>query len=196
MKLWYLLVCSFRELDDGRHCSVHLGQRKEADSIRHSSSWPDVNSNVASGRRCRLLLSTSHEVPSGKSHKNTRKHCFCSFQNITFQRERNKDYSFRNHILSLQHYVRLWALTLGGKCKCGCLKAIGSLHLDVEEAKEGWKKLHNDVFRKLCFSPNIIWITTSRRFRWARWVAQRGEWKNRNTSLKIRRRKTSWKSQT
>jgi hypothetical protein len=42
--------------------------------------------------------------------------------------------------------------------------------------KEGnGKKLHNEDFPDLYFSLNIIWVINSRRIRWARHVAGKGE---------------------
>jgi hypothetical protein len=42
----------------------------------------------------------------------------------------------------------------------------------------GWRKLHNEDPRDLCFSPSIIRIIKSRRMRWAGHVAQTGEKRN------------------
>jgi hypothetical protein len=44
--------------------------------------------------------------------------------------------------------------------------------------KGGWRKLHNEEFRNLYFSLNIIRIIKLRRMRWAGHVAQIGEKRN------------------
>jgi hypothetical protein len=38
-----------------------------------------------------------------------------------------------------------------------------------------WRKLHNEEFNDLYWSPNIIRVITSRRMRWAEHVARMGE---------------------
>jgi hypothetical protein len=38
-----------------------------------------------------------------------------------------------------------------------------------------WRKLHNDKFHGLYFSPNIVRVIKSRRMRWAGYVAGMGE---------------------
>jgi hypothetical protein len=40
-----------------------------------------------------------------------------------------------------------------------------------------WRKLHNEEFNDLYFSPNIVWVIKSRRMRWAGHVAWIGEWR-------------------
>jgi hypothetical protein len=42
----------------------------------------------------------------------------------------------------------------------------------------GWRKLHNEELHNLYSSPSIIRIITSRRLRWAGYVAQMGEKRN------------------
>jgi hypothetical protein len=42
----------------------------------------------------------------------------------------------------------------------------------------GWRKLHNEEFHNLYFSPNIIRIINSMRMRWAGHVARMGEKRN------------------
>jgi hypothetical protein len=41
-----------------------------------------------------------------------------------------------------------------------------------------WRKLHNEELHNLCFPPNIIIMTKSRRMRWAGHVALMGEKRN------------------
>jgi hypothetical protein len=43
------------------------------------------------------------------------------------------------------------------------------------EEDGSWKKLHNDEFHSLYYSPNVIWVIKSRRMRWAGYVAWMGE---------------------
>jgi hypothetical protein len=38
-----------------------------------------------------------------------------------------------------------------------------------------WRRLHNEELNDLYSSPNIIWVITSRRMRWAGHVARMGE---------------------
>ena len=38
-----------------------------------------------------------------------------------------------------------------------------------------WRKLHNEELNYLYSSPNIVWVIKSRRIRWARHVARKGE---------------------
>jgi hypothetical protein len=44
-----------------------------------------------------------------------------------------------------------------------------------DEMIGGLRKLHNEVFHDLCFSPSVIRIIKSRRIRWAGYVARMGE---------------------
>jgi hypothetical protein len=44
-----------------------------------------------------------------------------------------------------------------------------------DEVTGGWKKLHNEELHSLYSSPSIIIINKSRRMRWARHLARRGE---------------------
>jgi hypothetical protein len=46
------------------------------------------------------------------------------------------------------------------------------------EVAEGWRRLHNEEFRNLYASPNIIRVIKSRRMRWAGHVACTGEMRN------------------
>jgi hypothetical protein len=39
---------------------------------------------------------------------------------------------------------------------------------------EGWRKLHNEEFRNLYFSPSVITIIKPRRIRWAGQASQMG----------------------
>jgi hypothetical protein len=41
-----------------------------------------------------------------------------------------------------------------------------------------WRKLHNEELHGLYCSPDIVWVITSRRMRWARHVARRGQKRN------------------
>jgi hypothetical protein len=43
------------------------------------------------------------------------------------------------------------------------------------EEDGSWRKLHNDEFHSLCYSPNIVKVIKSRRMRWAGRVARMGE---------------------
>jgi len=43
------------------------------------------------------------------------------------------------------------------------------------EVTGAWRKLHNEEFSDLYFSPNIVRVITSRRMRWAGHVARKGE---------------------
>jgi hypothetical protein len=47
-----------------------------------------------------------------------------------------------------------------------------------DEMMGGWRKLHNEELRYLCYMPRIIRIIKSRRMRWVGHVARMGE--NRN----------------
>jgi hypothetical protein len=47
-----------------------------------------------------------------------------------------------------------------------------------DEVKGDWRKLHNEEFRNLYSSPNIIRMIKSRRMRWAGRVARMGETRN------------------
>jgi len=38
-----------------------------------------------------------------------------------------------------------------------------------------WRKLHNEELNDLYYSPTIVWVTKSRRMRWAGHVARMGE---------------------
>ena len=44
-----------------------------------------------------------------------------------------------------------------------------------DKLKREWRKLHNDEVNDLCLSPNIIWVISSGRMRWAGHVACMGE---------------------
>jgi PAS domain-containing protein len=44
-----------------------------------------------------------------------------------------------------------------------------------DEVTGGWRKLHNEEFHSLYFSPSIIRMIKSRRLRWARHVVRTGE---------------------
>jgi hypothetical protein len=44
-----------------------------------------------------------------------------------------------------------------------------------DEVTGEWRKLHNDEFDDLYFSPHIVWVIKSRRMRWAEHVACMGE---------------------
>jgi len=44
-----------------------------------------------------------------------------------------------------------------------------------DEAKSGWRKVHNEELHDLYCSPNIIRVIKSRRMRWAGHVAHVGE---------------------
>jgi hypothetical protein len=46
------------------------------------------------------------------------------------------------------------------------------------EVTGDWRKLHNEEFRNLYSSPNIIRMIKSRRMRWARHVTRMGEKRN------------------
>jgi hypothetical protein len=43
------------------------------------------------------------------------------------------------------------------------------------EEDGSWRKLHNDELHNLYSSPNIVWVTKSRRMSWAGHVARMGE---------------------
>jgi hypothetical protein len=47
-----------------------------------------------------------------------------------------------------------------------------------EEVAGGWRRLHNEEFHTLYFSPNIVTVINSRRMRWEGHVAQMGEVRN------------------
>jgi hypothetical protein len=42
-------------------------------------------------------------------------------------------------------------------------------------AEREWRKLYNEELNDLYYSPNIVWVTKSRRMRWAGHVARMGE---------------------
>jgi hypothetical protein len=46
------------------------------------------------------------------------------------------------------------------------------------EAKEGWRKLHNEEFRDLYSSPSILEMIKLKRMRWAMHIARMREKKN------------------
>jgi hypothetical protein len=47
-----------------------------------------------------------------------------------------------------------------------------------DEVTGGWRKLHNEEFHDLYFSPSIIRLIKSRRMRWAGYVARMGKKRN------------------
>jgi hypothetical protein len=47
-----------------------------------------------------------------------------------------------------------------------------------DEVTGGWRKLHNEELHNLHFSPSIIRVTKSSRFRWAGHAARMGEKRN------------------
>jgi hypothetical protein len=44
-----------------------------------------------------------------------------------------------------------------------------------DEVTREWRKLHDEQLNDLYSSPNIVWVNTSRRMRWAEHVAHVGE---------------------
>jgi hypothetical protein len=44
-----------------------------------------------------------------------------------------------------------------------------------DEVTGDWRRLHNEELNDLYSSPNIVWVTKSRRMRWAGHVAHMGE---------------------
>jgi len=44
-----------------------------------------------------------------------------------------------------------------------------------DEATRDWRKQHNEELKDLYDSPNNLWVTKSRRMRWAGVVARMGE---------------------
>jgi hypothetical protein len=53
-----------------------------------------------------------------------------------------------------------------------------------DEVTGGWRKLHNEEFHNLYFSPSIIRMIKSRRMRWAEHVTRLGENRNAGRILK------------
>jgi hypothetical protein len=76
------------------------------------------------------------------------------------------------------HGCETWSLILREECRLRVfenrvLRRIFGLKRD--EVTGEWKRLHNEELYGLCFSPNIIPVTKSRRLRWAGHVARMGE---------------------
>jgi hypothetical protein len=44
-----------------------------------------------------------------------------------------------------------------------------------DELTGEWRKMHNEEPTNLCSSPNIFWVTKSRRMRWVGYVSHMGE---------------------
>jgi hypothetical protein len=76
-------------------------------------------------------------------------------------------YGFETWSLILKEELRLRV------CENRVLRKIfGPKRLEVSGE---WRKLHNESFNHLYFSPNIVWVIKSRRMRWAGRVWGRGE---------------------
>jgi hypothetical protein len=103
-------------------------------------------------------------------------------QNLLFSRllfKNTKIKVYRTVILPVVLYgCETWSLTLREERRLGVfenrvLRRIFGLERD--EVAGEWRKLHNGELNDLYFSPNIVWVTKSRRMRWAGHVALWGE---------------------
>jgi hypothetical protein len=63
-----------------------------------------------------------------------------------------------------------------------------------EKVAEGWRRLHNEEFRKLYASPNIIRVSKSRRMRGAQHVACIEEMRSAYNILDGKPEETTWKT--
>jgi hypothetical protein len=54
-------------------------------------------------------------------------------------------------------------------------RVLRRIFIPEREEDGSWRKLHNDEFRGLYSSPNIVRVIKSRRMRWAGHIARMGE---------------------
>jgi hypothetical protein len=55
--------------------------------------------------------------------------------------------------------------------------------LSSEEVAGGWRRLQNEELHNVYASPSIVWVTISRRMRWAGHVACMGEMRSADLIL-------------
>jgi len=78
---------------------------------------------------------------------------------------------YRTIILPIVLYgCETWSLTLREERGLRVLRRIFGPKRD--ETTNEWRKLHNEELNDLYSSPNILWVTKSRRMRWAGHVAR------------------------
>jgi hypothetical protein len=121
-----------------------------------NSIYEEIKSRLKSGNAC------YHSVQNLLSSS-------LLFKNIKLQ-------IYRTIILPVVLYgCETWLLTLSEKCKLSVFKnrvLRRILGPKRNEVTGGWKRLHNKELYALYSSPNIIWVTKSRRLRLAEHVAE------------------------
>jgi hypothetical protein len=125
-----------------------------------------------------------------KSRLKTGNACYHSVQNLLSSSLLSRSVKIKIHRTTILQVVlygcETWSFTLREECrlrvfKNRVLKRIFGPKRD-EEAGE-WRRLCNKELYALYFSPNIIWVTKSRRLRWAGHVACMGDSRGSYTVL-------------